>query len=70
MQASTDLKHVGDLNRVYIWLSANKLTLYLTKTEFMLVASRQKLSTLSETPLNDHSVMQVSSAKSVRWSAY
>ena len=59
-----------DLNKVYIikWLSANKLTLNLTKTEFMLVRSRQKLSKLSETPsfmINDHPVMQVSTAKSL-----
>ena len=53
---------------MYIWLSANKLTLNLTKTEFMLVGSRQKLSKLSETPsfmINDHPVMQVSTAKSL-----
>ena len=53
--ASVDLKHIDDclnydLNRVYTWLSANKLTLNLTKTEFMLVASRQKLSTFPEIP--------------------
>ena len=71
--ASVDLKHIDDclnydLNRVYIWLSANKLTLNLTKTEFMLVASRQKLSTFSEIPsfsINDHPVKQVSSVKSL-----
>ena len=53
---------------MYIWLSANKLTLNLTKTEFMLVASRQKLSVLSKTfsfSIKDHPVMQVSSAKSL-----
>ena len=42
--ASADLKLINDcvnddLNKVYIWLSANKLTLNLTKTEFMLVGS-------------------------------
>ena len=71
--ASVDLKHIDDclnydLNRVYIWLSANKLTLNLTKTEFMLVASRQKLSTFSVIPsfsINDHPVKQVSSVKSL-----
>ena len=40
--ASVDLKHIDDclnddLNRVCTWLSANKMTLNLTKTEFMLV---------------------------------
>ena len=71
--ASVDLKHIDDclnydLNRVYTWLSANKLTLNLTKTEFMLVASRQKLSTFPEIPsfsINDHPVKQVSSTKSL-----
>ena len=71
--ASADLKLINDcvnddLNKVYIWLSANKLTLNLTKTEFMLLGSRQKLSKLSETPsfmINDHPVMQVSTAKSL-----
>ena len=56
------------LNRVYTWLSANKMTLNLTKTEFMLVASRQKLSTFPEIPsfsINDHLVEQVSSTKSL-----
>ena len=67
--ASADLKHIDDclnydLNRVYIWLSANKLTLNLT----MSVASRQKLSTLSKISsfsIKDHPVMQMSSAKSL-----
>ena len=71
--ASVDLKHIDDclnydLNRVYKWLSANKLTLKLTKTEFMLVASRLKLSTFPEIPSfsrNDHPVQQVSSTKSL-----
>ena len=43
------------------------MTLNLTKTEFMLVASRQ-LSTISEIPsfsINDNPVMQVSCAKSL-----
>jgi len=71
--ASADLNRLSDrlnydLDRVFIWLSANKLTLNLSKTEFMLVASRQKLSALSETPsfsINEHPVLQVSSAKSL-----
>ena len=71
--ASADLKHIDgclnyDFNRVYTWLSANKLTLNLTKTEFRLVASRQKLSTFPKIPsfsINDHSMEQVSSTKSL-----
>ena len=46
---STDIEDINyclnhDLSNVYEWLSANKLTLNMTKTEFMLIASRQKLS--------------------------
>ena len=71
--ASVDLKHIDDcfnydLNRVYTYLSANKLTLKLTKTEFMLIASRQKLSTFPEITsfsINDYPVKQVSSTKSL-----
>ena len=71
--ASADLNSIDncinyDLNRVYIWLSANKLTLNLTKTEVLLITSRQKLSTFSETPsfsINDYKIKEVSSAKSL-----
>ena len=53
--ASTDFDHINyclnyDLSNVYEWLSANKLTLNMTKTEFMLIASRQKLSQFTESP--------------------
>ena len=37
-----------DLSNIHKWLLCNKLTLNSTKTEFMLIGSRQKLSTLSE----------------------
>ena len=71
--ASTDVNHLNnclnyDLSKVYTWLSANKLTLNLTKREFMLIASRQKLSNISERPslaINDMAVEQVASAKSL-----
>ena len=56
------------LNRVYTWLSGNKLTLNFTKTEFVLVASRQKLLTFPQIPsssINDHLVKQVSSTESL-----
>ena len=36
-----------DLENVHNWLRANKLTLNMTKTEFMLIGSRQRLSTLT-----------------------
>ena len=58
-----------DLSNVYKWLSANKLTLNMTKTEFMLIASRQKLSQFTESPslytINENATEQVTSAKSL-----
>ena len=69
--ASTDIEHINyclnhDLSNVYEWLSANKLTLNMTKTEFMLIASRQKLSQFMESPslaINENAIEQVTSAK-------
>ena len=39
-----------DLDRIRIWLAANKLTLNTTKTEFLLIGSSQRLSTLERNP--------------------
>ena len=74
--ASTDIKHMiinyclnHDLSNVYEWLSGNKLTLNMTKTEFILIASRQKLSQFTESPsltINENAIEQVTSAKSLR----
>ena len=71
--ASTDIEDINyclnhDLSNVYEWLSANKLTLNMTKTEFMLIASRQKLSQFTESPsltINENAIEQVTSAKSL-----
>ena len=38
-----------DLEKLRKWLVSNRLTLNATKTEFMLIGSRQRLSTLSDT---------------------
>ena len=57
-----------DLENVPNWLIANKLTLNMTKTEFMLLGSRQRLITLTESPtlaINDFQVSQVTTAKSL-----
>ena len=57
-----------DLSNAYNWLSANKLTLDMTKTEFMLIASRQKLSQFTESPsltINENAIEQVTFAKSL-----
>ena len=39
-----------DLLNINGWLTANKLTLNMTKTEFMLIGSRQKLNNLPSLP--------------------
>jgi len=57
-----------DLENVQNWLTANKLTLNMTKTKFMLLGSRQRLSTFTESPtlaINDSRVSQVTTAKSL-----
>ena len=41
----TSLKE--DLENVHSWLRAKKLTLNMTKTEFMLIGSRQRLTTVT-----------------------
>ena len=42
-----------DLDRIRIWLAANKLTLNTTKTKFLLIGSQQRLSTLERNPIID-----------------
>ena len=39
-----------DLLNVQTWLNANKLTLNMTKTEFMLIRSGQRLNTIAASP--------------------
>ena len=56
-----------DLSNIHKWLLCNKLTLNSTKTEFMLIGSRQKLSTLSESLellIDNIPLKQVSTTKS------
>ena len=58
----------NDLAKVHNWLTANKLTLNTTKTEFMLIGSRQRLSTLTNFPkpeINGAPIDQVANAKSL-----
>ena len=40
----------NDLSNVNTWLTANKLTLNSSKTEFMLIGSRQRLGTYDTSP--------------------
>ena len=61
-----NLNHdLGNLNK---WLFSNKLTLNTAKTEFMLIGSRQKLSTLSSQPelsIDNVPIEKVTSVKSL-----
>lgn len=57
-----------DLDNLRKWLIVHKLTLNTTKTEFMLMGSRQKVDTLSgsiELSVNDVPVKQTSTVKSL-----
>ena len=57
-----------DLLNISKWLIANKFTLNMTKTEFKLISSRQKLYTLSASPvlsINGTPVNQVPTSKSL-----
>ena len=57
-----------DLANVNNWLIANKLTLNMTKTEFMLTGSRQRLSILTDSPTptnNSAPIGQVTTTKSL-----
>jgi len=39
-----------DLQRISVWLTANKLTLNMTKTEFLLIISKQRLLNSTASP--------------------
>ena len=57
-----------DLENVHNWLKANKVTLNMIKTEFMLIGSRQRLGTGTVSPtlaINHFRVTQVATAKSL-----
>ena len=53
--ASNDVAYVeenmnDDLTKITVFLSANKITLNKSKTEFMLIGSRQRLNTFNRLP--------------------
>ena len=57
-----------DLEKLSKWLVSNRLTLNATKTEFMLIGPRQRLSTLTDTlelSIGNVPIEQVSSVKSL-----
>ena len=48
-------KLCADINELHQWLLADKLTLNMNKTEYMIIGSRQKiLNTLQEATINSH----------------
>ena len=47
-QINSDLKYIDR------WLKANKLSLNVAKTEFMVISSRQKLQSLNDYTMNIH----------------
>ena len=56
----------NDLYNVNSWLETNKLTLNAKKTEFMLIASKRKLTQFTENPniyIGNHNIKQVSKNK-------
>ena len=58
----------SDLEEIRVWLAAKKLTLNIKKTKFLLIGSRHRLSSLTESPtikINQVPVEQVSSTKSL-----
>ena len=70
---SNDLEEIErcvniDLGRIRIWLAANKLTVNTTKTNFLLIGSRQRPSVLERNPIieiDQFPIKQVSISKFV-----
>ena len=57
-----------DLERIRVWLAANKLTLNMSKTEFLLICSKQRLlgpKAKTTSSINQFPVKQVSKVKSL-----
>jgi len=57
-----------DLERTRVWLAANKLTLNMTKTEFLLIGSKQRLLNSTANPtatINQFPIKQVWTVKSL-----
>ena len=63
-QINSDLKYID------CWLKANKLSLNVAKTEFMVISSRQKLQSLNDYTMNIHidsvPINQSNQSKSLR----
>ena len=73
MTLSTDVDEINscinlDLERIRVWLAANKLTLNMTKTEFLLIGSKQRLLNFKANPttnINQFPIKRVSTVKSL-----
>ena len=71
--ASNNVAHLeeymnDDLTKITEWLAANKLTLNKSKTEFMLIGSRQRLNTFNRLPsftIDGNSIKEVEFPKSL-----
>ena len=71
--ASNDVVHLeknmnDDLTKITEWLTENNLTLNKSKTEFMLIGSRQRLNTFNRLPsftIDSNSIKQVEFTKSL-----
>ena len=61
-----------DLTKITEWLTANKLTLNKSKTEFMLIGSRQRLNTFNRLPsfTIDGNSIKKSRIYEISWSIY
>ena len=60
----------SDLNNVASWLSANKLTLNNSKTEYMIIGSNKRLSRLTSDPainVGNFEIKRVKTTKSLAW---
>jgi hypothetical protein len=66
--AKIELNLTNDLERIREWLIVNKLTLNMSKTEFMVIGSRQRLHTFDNAPvltIEGAPIKQVKSTKSL-----
>lgn len=61
-----ELKFNEDLKEIDVWLSANKLLVNITKTEYMLIGTNERLNNISHEPvlILDHNILRrVSNSK-------
>ena len=67
-QEDIQIKLNGDLQHIHSWLLANKLTLNIDKSEYMIVGSRQRLSNIIDNPvisIGEQNIKRVTTSKSL-----